>query len=236
MTRICTVCANPQRAIIDKAILAGAGYRTIADRFGHSHQALIRHKADHVLPEVLAAWQRERHDNGHELAGILEERMAKVDKLLSACDAWLTDPHDPTKYDLSPRSHEVWVHHEVAVADGRPVRKKERLSALLARIETAGLREPYAIALVEHKSADPRKLILDASKALVEALRLYAEIVGKIPTQGTSATFLLSPEWVALRGTMLEALAPYPEARIALAAALSDRDHDEADMVEAKWR
>lgn len=50
-----------------------------------------------------------------------------------------------------------------------------------------------------------------------------AEIAGKVQTQG-STTFLVSPEWTALRGRMLVALAAFPEARLALAATLEDGD------------
>lgn len=220
MARRCSVCDHPQRQEIDRALVAlDRPYREIARQYFLSPDALLRHKADHLLAEIVAAWQEERAANGQELAGELRGWMDALTKLLRACDEWLTDPHDPTRYDLSPRAHEVWVHHEVAAGEGRSVRKKDRLSALLARLETASLREPYSIVMVEHKSADPRKLIIDTSKALEGHLRLLGEIVGKLQTQGTT-NFLATPEWSALEARMLAALAQYPAARLALAEAL----------------
>ena len=102
-------------------------------------------------------------------------------------------------------------------------RRKATLADLLRRVEEA--QDGLAVTLVEAKIADPRKLVLDTTKALEGHLRLVAEIAGKVQTQGAT-TFLLSPEWVALRGRMLVALADYPEARLALAATLEDGDAD----------
>lgn len=225
MTRRCTVCAHPERREIDKALVAAQlPYRNIAERYAVSPQALLRHKADHLLAEIVANWQAERQQNGLDLAQEVRGWMDTITKLLRACDEWLTDPDDATRYDLGPRAHEVWVHHEVPNGDGRPHRKKERLSVLLARLETAAVWPPYEIGLVETKHADPRKLILDTTRRLEGHLRLVAEIAGKIAVQG-STTFLLSPEWTALRGRMLVALSDFPQARLALATTLSEGDN-----------
>lgn len=222
MTRACTVCRHPERHSIDKALIAAEDpYRTIADRHGLSHQALIRHKADHVLADLLAAWQAERAQNGQELADELRRWMGFITKLLEACDRWLTDPDDTTRYDLGPRAHEIMVHYEEqdVAPTGRPLvlRRKARLADLLAR--AAGAEGGATITLVEHKAADPRKLIIDATARLEGHLRLLAELVGKLQTQG-SVSVVLAPEWQALRVKILDALAPYPEARYALAASI----------------
>ena len=226
MSRTCTVCSHPERHAIDKVLVAATNpYRTIADRYGLSHQALIRHKADHLLAEIVAAWQAERQANGLELASELRGWMDTIGKLLRACDEWLTDPDDATRYDLGPRAQELMVHYETTTAGpgGRPVvvRRKARLDALLAALSR--VREGLSVTSVESKAADPRKLLLDTSKTLESHLRLIAEIAGKVKNQG-STTFLISPEWTELRSRMLVALADYPEARLALAAALEEGD------------
>jgi hypothetical protein len=200
-------------------------YRHIAARYGLSTSALVRHKADDLLPEIVAAWQAERHANGIELVTELRGWMDTIGKLLKACDAWLTDPEDPTRYDLSPRASEVLVHYEMTIAGpgGRPVvvKRKARLQALLGALSR--VRDGLAVTAVESKAADPRKLLLDTTKTLESHLRLVAEIAGKVQTQGTT-TFLISAEWLALRGRMLVALADYPTARLALAEALDGGD------------
>lgn len=283
MTRTCTVCASPDRAAIDKAlIVATVPYRHIAARWKITTQALLRHKADHVTADILAAWQRERADNGAELAGELRGWMDRLTMLFDACHDWLLDPDNPARYDLGPRAHEVMCHYEAPIegpvrselvaalveaaralvkdngreqrfaffaavrilnehdgigegdgeGDGgeeanglsvvirtgpRYVRRKARLADLLARVD--GHELVGNVTLVEHKSADPRELILKANKELQGNLRLLGELVGKLATQGT-INFIASPEWVALRGRMLAALALYPDAKLALAAAI----------------
>lgn len=226
MTRVCTVCRHPERARIDKALVAVQNpYRDIARQYGLSKDALLRHKADHLLEEIVAAWQAERQANGLELASELRGWMDTIGKLLKACDEWLTDPDDATRYDLGPRAQELLVHYETTTAGpgGRPVvvRRKARLDALLAALSR--VREGLSVTSVESKAADPRKLLIDTSKTLEGHLRLIAEIAGKVQTQG-STTFLISPEWTALRSRMLVALGDHPEARLALAAALEESD------------
>jgi hypothetical protein len=53
MPRTCTICQHPKRADIDKALVDGEPYRSIAKRFDTSDQAMYRHKAEHI-PEHLA--------------------------------------------------------------------------------------------------------------------------------------------------------------------------------------
>ena len=226
MTRTCTACSHHQRQAIDKALVVATDpYRHIAAQYGLSPSALVRHKADHLLPEIVAAWQAERQANALDLAEEVRGWMVTIGKLLRACDEWLTDPDDPARYDLNPRASELLVQYETTVAGpgGRPVvvRRKARLQALLGALSR--VRDGLTVTAVESKAEDPRKLLLATSKTLESHLRLIAEIAGKVQTQGTS-TFLISPEWTELRGRMLVALRGYPAARLALAAALEAGD------------
>lgn len=277
MVRTCTVCCHPDRQAIDKALVGEVTpYRHIASRFAVTTTALQRHKADHLLAEIVAAWQEERHANGRELESELRGWMDTLTKLLRACEEWLTDPHDPTRFDLGPRAQECMVHYE-ARAGGSPrpllveavvkasralvassgteermallaavrrldehdgiggegatpaaltirvverwVRRKAPLSELLARVD--GEDKVGHVTLIEHRGADPRKLIIETSNALGGHLRLLGEIVGKLQTQGTT-NFLATPEWSRLEQRMLAALALYPAARLALADVLSE--------------
>lgn len=221
MTRTCTVCQHPDRAEIDKALIAATDpYRHIAPRYGLTPRSLLRHKADHVTADILAAWQRERADNGAELASELRGWMDRLTMLFDACHDWLLDPDDATRYDLGPRAHEVMCHYEIIDNSGKKpfvIRRKDTLATLLARVD--GHSSVGFITVTEYKTADPRELILKTNKELQGNLRLIGELVGKLQTQGT-INFIASPEWVALRTRMLAALALYPDARLALAAAI----------------
>lgn len=231
MPKRCTVCTHSERTEVDKALVSGTvPYRDMAERWQLSTPALIRHKADHLLPEIVAAWQRERADNGAELAGELRGWMDTVGMLFAACRDWLADPDDPTRFTLAPRTTEVVIHTEEFTEPGRsPLRRKMKLSQAIALVD--GQRGIGDVVLYEAKVADPRKLILDTSKTLEGHLRLLGELVGKLQTIGT-VNFLISPEWLALRTRMLAALAAYPEARVALAGAIEGEGVIEAGYQE----
>ncbi len=51
-------------------------------------------------------------------------------------------------------------------------------------------------------------------------IELLAKVQGQLPGDGPTVNVLVSPDWQRLRGVILAALAPYAEARLALAAAL----------------
>ncbi len=48
MPRRCTVCTHDLRDEVDRALVAGEPFRSIAARFGLSKTALIRHKRSHI--------------------------------------------------------------------------------------------------------------------------------------------------------------------------------------------
>ncbi len=56
MPRVCTVCTHKSRPKIDKALVERERFRTIADQFGVSKTALLRHHDDH-LPAALVKAQ-----------------------------------------------------------------------------------------------------------------------------------------------------------------------------------
>ena len=53
MPRICTICTHPQRTEIETALVSRRPFRHIAEQFGVSTSALVRHHDEH-LPEALS--------------------------------------------------------------------------------------------------------------------------------------------------------------------------------------
>jgi hypothetical protein len=84
MGRVCTVCSHPERAEIDAAAIAGASYRTVAHRFHVTRYALMRHKADHVLPELVKAKQAEDVSRATDLLEMATTRDKLALALLAA--------------------------------------------------------------------------------------------------------------------------------------------------------
>ena len=62
MARQCSICTNEQRDAIDQALIAGTGYRKIAEQFGVSPAALSRHLRRHLVA-LLAGRQEVDADN-----------------------------------------------------------------------------------------------------------------------------------------------------------------------------
>ncbi len=87
MPRTCTICSHPQRVEIDAAAIAGASYRTIAHQFTVSRDALMRHKADHLLAELVKAKQAEDVSRATDLLEMATERDAKALALLSRAES-----------------------------------------------------------------------------------------------------------------------------------------------------
>jgi hypothetical protein len=60
---------------------------------------------------------------------------------------------------------------------------------------------------------------LKAVAQLRPSIELLAKLVGEL-YERAQTNVTLSPEWLAVRGALLDALGPYPEARTAVAARL----------------
>jgi hypothetical protein len=217
MPRVCTVCRHDERAAIERALVANEPYRSVMVRYGLSKAALIRHKADHLPAALLAAQAAADEARALDVMRELRNCFMRVNLLFDACDRWLRDAGNPEQYDIGPRAGDVTVTYETIGADGRRTRKKERLSVLLARVE----KQPgISIDSTEVKHADPRELVLKTAARLEGHVRLLAELIGQLDNR-PQLNVTLSPEWLRVRATLTHALAPYPDARHAVAEAIA---------------
>lgn len=146
------------------------------------------------------------------IASELEEERGFLKKLRRACDAWLSDPDNPSEYSLAPRTTEMAIHIGIS---GRP--EKLTMAELLIRAERASekVADGRPVSLVENgtKVADTRKLIretADSTRALLETL---AKVTGILrPDPAATVNVLVLPEWVAMRGRILAVLERHPDA------------------------
>jgi hypothetical protein len=86
MPRTCLACSSPERAAIDKALLAGEPLRNIAERVSISTPALFRHKP-HVAQAVVKAVERDEEKKGLDLVGEAERIRHKAWELLRKLEA-----------------------------------------------------------------------------------------------------------------------------------------------------
>jgi hypothetical protein len=176
------------------------------------------------LPARLVAAEQAREvASATSVLAQLQRCLERVNLLYDATDRWLRDPDDPGRYDVGPRAGDVTVVYEEPGGEGQPRLRRERLSILLARLAATETGLGLAVIATEVKHADPRELHLKAAGRLRDQLELLAKLVGELRDAPT-VNILVSPEWAAVRATLLAALAPYPEARLAAAAALRSVD------------
>jgi hypothetical protein len=154
MSRRCTICIHPERAAIDRALVAEEPFRDIAERCAVSTGALVRHKQAHLPAHLAQAKQEE--EAGQALDIVRQLRAINV-----AC-------------------LEVLKKARANGQDGTLLRAVDRI----------------------HRQ-----------------IELQARLLGDIQ-EGATVNVLVAPEWHQVRQVILISLAPYPEARTAVAQAL----------------
>lgn len=97
----------------------------------------------------------------------------------------------------------------------------DRLEANIARLEA-----------ILAASADVRAFVA-ANAEIRKTLELIGRLSGELRNEPTVAVVNIAtaPEWITLRTAIMRALAPFPEAKIAVATALSG---DDRRMIEAR--
>jgi hypothetical protein len=155
MPQTCTVCRHPDRAAIDRAIVAGEALRNIAERVSLSVTALHRHKSDHLPAALVAA--KAADDTGRALD-------------------------------------------------------------VIGQLQTIN-RVAFGI-LKEARDARDGATALKAIDRIQKQIELQAKLLGDLDERPV-VNVLLTPEWATVRAVIVEALAPYRDARIAVAERLA---------------
>ncbi len=86
MPRTCLACVSPERDAIDRALVAGEPYRSIAARVSLSPSGLLRHK-NHVTSAIVKAAERQEEEHGVNLLAEAERVRQKAWELLGKLEA-----------------------------------------------------------------------------------------------------------------------------------------------------
>jgi len=262
--RKCNTCQHPQRTEIDRRLArrgeSGESILAIARAYHLKRDALTNHELNH-LPKplaVVAARHAELVEETKEMdvMASLGRAADKAERMLEACDSWLRDPEDPTRYTLVPRSTEV----EVVWNEG-DLRRKEKLGRILERVEQVAMgyvpREAvtkaleaagvegeerhdielelqlaanhpplparFQVELLEAKTADPRKLLLDAVTTLKPVVELLGKAKGVLRPDGPTIVITSHPEWPLFESALRETARDFPEATAKLVKLIDER-------------
>ncbi len=205
---------HKQRKRIDKEIIEGVPLLRISKWCGISRGALARYRDSVLLPKVaklqlsaaehhsaVAKERQTRHlIDAAELLEIITDAVDRVRKLGDACDAYLQDPEDPTKYFLGDREEEVHIVGYREDDQGRRYAVKGRLSDILARLEGEGI----TVTSITSTKADPRMLLVRSSDTL--SRQLEALTIAWQAAEQHRTSFASSDEW----GRLVELLRSLP--------------------------
>ncbi len=86
MPRNCSVCTHTEKEAINQALVASIAYRTIADRYGLSHQALMRHKTDHLPAIMVKSEQAKEVAHADTLVGQVQNLRNKAISILETAE------------------------------------------------------------------------------------------------------------------------------------------------------
>lgn len=241
MPRHCTVCHHPELAAIEREMLDPTiSSDAIAAHYHLSKAATGRHRRNHFKRFVQRTLE-ERHGkmpaapHRREIAAEVirdDQRLAsrkldiyeelqvlwhRVRMAHDACDEWLRDPENPERYDLGPRAEEITVIYTEPNESGNgSLRRRERLSALLARIREGGVRPTGLVSY----GADHRTMLLAVHDRMAGELELLARLTGQLQPEKTTVNVLVNPQWIELKAAIVGALDPYPEAKQAVLNAI----------------
>ncbi len=86
MPRTCTICNHHDRESIDRELVDGQSFRTIAHQWGVSIDALKRHKRDHLPQTLVNAHRAAQAAHGNDLLDQIEALQQKTLAVLNKAE------------------------------------------------------------------------------------------------------------------------------------------------------
>ena len=114
-------------------------------------------------------------------------------------------------------------HIPAALAQARDAEEVAQADGLLEQVQAL---QAKALALLRQaEAAGELRTALQGVKEARKCLELLAKLQGELAQEGT-VNITLAPEWLELRAVILNALDPWPDARLALAKAVKEVEQD----------
>lgn len=124
------------------------------------------------------------------------------------------------RYSVSKTAlHRHKDHIPISLVKAQQAEEAARADSLLKQV--VELKDKALAILDKAEQAGDNRTALLAIREAKGCLELLAKLLGELHEQ-TTVNVLISPQWVSLRAVILQALDPYPEAKLALAQALRE--------------
>lgn len=182
--------AHPRKKEIERDLINRMPYSEVARKYGITVKEASKYFKKTLVPQLAKVLHKERKENVDMILRKLNKVAEKSNKLLEACDLWLTDPENKEVYNLEPRASEIEVIYNELVDTGdgvKKIRKKDTLQRLINLIKGRN----YEVTRITTKVADPRDLILKTSAEIREELKLIAQITGDLGNHETEVNINL---------------------------------------------
>lgn len=179
-TKQYSIDRHPKRNQIIRELINQTPYHVVSDKYGLSYGSVQRYVATKLRQTIAKRIGKGGYETETFLARV-EETMTYVQTMYEACDEWLRDPDDHSKYNLDPRASEyevIWVN-TLYDDDGEIVGRERRRDTLQELLDKS-MGAYDSVVKVEGKAADPRKLLLDTASVLSKQLEMLAKIAGAI--------------------------------------------------------
>lgn len=228
---------HPKRKQIEKALIKqDLSLRELAKKYGIHPSTLSRYRKEKLVAQMAGVTVKtkprsQQHGTGppinvdrvraemeedellegidllREVNGIIK----RVRKLFDACDAYLTDPADPTRYTLAPRAEEILVQKVTYNDRGGPTYESMTLQEALHEANHGQYAAPQSEILQPRNLAnDPRTLVLSAAKGLQGQMKLLIDYAAELRAQGNS-DITRHPEYHQLEMELMQAFENYPD-------------------------
>ncbi len=170
----CKICDSKKVSYINNKIVNGDSISSISRLYGFARDTIKKHK-NVCISRLLQEVNEEKQLVGDSLVKQVEADIFMIHKMVRACDEWLTDPEDPTKYFLGPRGDEIEVVYQERddeTARLLPAKQKASLQELINTVEKGG---GYVVRGINNRAADPRELLLKSITKLEGIVKMILE-------------------------------------------------------------
>ena len=170
----CKICDSNKVAQINQKLVNGDSIASISKLYGFARDTIKRHKKL-CMGALLKQANDEKQLVGDSLIKQVESDIYMIHKLVKACDEWLTDPEDPSKYFLGPRGDEIEIIYQGKDPKTDRLLPTMRKASLQEMIDTVEKSDKFTIHNITHKHADPRELLLKAIAKLEGIVKMILD-------------------------------------------------------------